>query len=201
MPAGLEAIFNNHGSVLLDDNYHNLAVVAEGTQANWPGYDGASLIAVRSADFAQTSYQWWKFGDPVAPVANNAGLQVFNASGALVFDSRLRYARVVDVFAGPTLEVNTVTRTYTAGRTYAVITAKRANFMEQEVRDDPFSPPGWYNYRRRWWSCRARYSGASIIAGWHALAWGDWSGALQVIPNPITDDRVSQFMVLDVTGY
>lgn len=197
MPAGL-LIYNDHNTVLIDNEYQNLAVVSQGTQSNPPSYDGSNLTAIKATSLAHTSYSWWKFGNPVAPTGN-AGLQVFDAAGNLTFDSRLKYARVIDVFTGPT--TGTATHTYDAGRSYAVITAKRGWKTEQETRQDPDEPPGIQNYRRRFILARCYVSGASVIAGWHTGPWGNWSGPIQTPPAPPTNDSWAQYMVLDVTGY
>lgn len=194
MPAGI-IIYNDHETVLIDDTYSNLSVRSKGTQASSPPATG--VTAYRYTSLTLDAHSWWNFNRPIA--LGTYGLQVFDAAGNCTFDAAQQYARVVDVFNGPA--TGTITKTYTAGRVYAVVTAKRGLKTEQEVRPDPSSPAGWYNYRRQLFLARAYASGASIIAGWHANPLGEWSPPIQVVPSPTAADAASQFMVLDVTGY
>ena len=130
MPAGLE-IINTSGSVLIDENYKNLAVSASGSFTFVAGDFGRvnvsipyiangirnPIIAIRVTggyagvrntninDIALTAtavffgdtgatVEWWCFDIPT--VVSTSGLQVYNSSGELVFDSGNQYARVID---------------------------------------------------------------------------------------------------------
>lgn len=57
------------------------------------------------------------FGDPPA-VSENAGLQIYNSAGGLVFDASRRYMRVVDIIVDTN---HTGTNVYPAGKTYATV--------------------------------------------------------------------------------
>lgn len=198
MPAGIQ-VFSSAGTVQIDENYRNMAVREKGTQATPPTVPGAGLLAYQRSDMAGTNYTWWRYDAP-QPSGAHYGLQVFNAAGNVIFDATLQYARVVDMFMGPAS--GTLTKTYAAGRAYAVITGKRGVLVEQQVRADPDSGHPFYNYRRRFIQSRTYVSGNQVIAGWYTPAWADnWSGPLMVIPDPAADDTAAQYIVLDVTGY
>jgi len=198
MPAGIQ-IINSAGTVQIDETYRNLALREQGTQAGPPAVPGTGMLAFKYSDLGGATYKWWRFDVPI-PSGATHGLQIFNAAGECTFDAMLKYARVVDVFAGPTS--GTVTKSYASGREYAVIMVKRGVIVEQQVRNDPGSPPGWYNYRRRFIQSRAYVSGSQVIAGWYTPEWADsWSGPLQVVPSPTMDDTAAQYIVVDSTGY
>ncbi len=123
--AGLQ-VFNDNGSILIDQNYVNLALrgkgtVAIGTNAANGGYLGTELfgitlgqpplIAIRSSGFVSIAdvgldrfsyhlakgvetFDYWFFGPPPVSTARY-GLQVFDDSGKLVFDSNLGYVRMM----------------------------------------------------------------------------------------------------------
>jgi len=181
MAFGIE-VENNHGTLLLDATYRNLAVTSASTGGVVAVGDGRSF----------------RFDVPTPP-GPGWGAQVFTASGQCVFDSRLKYARVVDTLSGPLS--GSTTHTYPAGRQYAVITNKRAVEMSYEVRDAPGSPAGWYNYRAIFRRCLPSVSGNMVTLAWGVFGTGDWSPPVQVIPTPATADYQSRFVVLDVTGY
>lgn len=86
-------------------------------------FDDATLndyaLNVKS-DSAQ--FDCFLFRDQALASGANHGLQVFNAAGTMVYDSALKYLRVVDFF---TEDVTASwTRSYTAGRRYAVCVNK-----------------------------------------------------------------------------
>lgn len=150
MPAGLQ-VLNNFGTLLIDDTSANMTFASRGAATTIdPGPDFAQkLVAVPSpaatpayairhasvpvmlvgaspagfivASHLQTaSVEWYKFDGPPPPVSNY-GLQVRDAAGRLMFDSNRKVARVHDVVPLSLANNYTATRTYTAGRTYAVI--------------------------------------------------------------------------------
>lgn len=199
MPAGI-IIYNAGGTVQIDDTYRNLAVSESGTQAASPTVPGSGVLAYQYAALTGGNYKWWRFDVPT-PTSATYGFQVFDAAGNCTFDALQKYARVVDSFAGPAT-ATTITKTYTAGRQYAVITTKRGAKVEQEVRAATGMPSGWYEYRRRIIGARAYVSGVQVIAGWSNPTWPEtWNGPIQVVPTPAMDDTASQYLVLDVTGY
>lgn len=218
MPAGI-IVYNDHGSVLIDANYANLGKRAKGTLTatgtaaqsspespvfalNGTGLAAVSDITNGVAGIVKAGTDtttWYSFDRPTA--VGTAGLQVFDATGKLVFDAANQYARVVDVFSGADQVAWSQSRTYTSGRTYAVATLKRARWTEEETRPDPVQPVGWYNYRRRFVFAGSQVSGATVTVAQVATAWGEWSGPLQVIPPLPAGDYSAQFAVIDVTGY
>lgn len=200
MPTGIQVI-GASGSVQIDENYRNLALREKGTHANPPVNNGQGLVAYKYNSAVGDTYDWWRFDEPQF-TQSNYGLQLFDANGNVIFDATQKYARMVDLFPGH--PVDTVTRTYPAGRTYAVITAKRGLIVERQVRPDPESGHPWYNYRTRFITARAYVSGNQVVASWWGPEWHDldtWSPPIQVIPNTTAPDRVSQFIVVDVTNY
>lgn len=66
-----------------------------------------------------TSFDYWIFDSPSSSAAT-MGMLVWDASGALVFDSGLKYLRIADL---KTISAASGSQAYTSGRTYAAITA------------------------------------------------------------------------------
>ena len=188
MPAGIY-VLNNSGSILIDDTYSNLSMSSKGTGTA----PSTGVNAFRGS-------QWFNFDAPAG--ASSFGMQVFDSSGNVVFDALEKYARVVDVIAGPAYGDPNVTATYQSGRTYAAVVSKRSARHEREVRDDPDSPPGWYNYRDRIRTAVAAFSGATVTIAWNSPAWpAEWSPPIQNVPAPPALDNNSRFIIIDVTGY
>lgn len=153
MAAGIR-IINNVGTVLIDNNYSNLALRQKGTEVVPGGGPSAPFVAITngvdspciailsdrpavvrninnasSPRFAlrgrdgpvSTNVEYFIFDKPLQSMAvGSVGIVVKTAAGVVCFDSRLKYARVVDVFGGPALADWVGTRTYAAGRKYAV---------------------------------------------------------------------------------
>lgn len=202
MTAGIQAITNNHGTILIDDTYRNMAVIGNGTHANTASTPGTIYRAILSTTLDYTTYYWWDFGYPTAAPSGTGALEIRNALNQVCFNSLYQYARVVDVFDYDSY--SNLVKTYPSGRSYAIITAKRGCVVSQEVREDPDSPPGtFYNYRRKFDYARAAVFGGTITAGWTNNPYpATWSGPLSAgsIPSPM-DDTKATFIVLDVTGY
>lgn len=199
MRAGIE-IKNNHGTVLLDETYKNFAYVEGGTLT-------PALYAIQRTTLGGNATRSFRFQPPPA-LGPGAALQLFNAAQECTFDSRHKYARVVDEFAGPVSDISTITKTYPSGRSYAVIHARRGWFVEQEVRPTgeyggPNGNTPYYEYRRRFWEAMCTTNGNQVVAGWAPLNdWIDqWTGPVMFIPQPKEGDRNCRFIVLDVTGY
>lgn len=201
MAAGFQAVLNNHGSVLIDDTYRNMAVLAKGTQATGTHDPNRVYTATQSDDIEQSTYRWWDFGFPTAMPSNGAGIEIRNAANEVCFNSMLQYARVVDVFNYN--QSSNLQKTYPSGRSYAVITAKRGTKVTREVRPDPNSPPNsYYNYRQKFDFAGCRVVSNVITAGWTNRPYTmDWTPPLMVLPpQPMSDNAVT-FIVIDVTGY
>jgi len=133
---------------------------------------------------------YYMFDKPLSSLAvGNAGLKVYNASGQLTFDSRLKYARVVDIFGGETQGQWVGTRTYAAGRKYAV-----AQLRSAWRKSTSNAGGGFYDLTFR--TSMARVVDNQVIT------------SLQIesvkieFDRPLNIDNMSaQFAVLDVTGY
>ena len=125
MTVGYE-VLNDSGSILLDANYPNLALVARGTVNIAPNtYAGGTygtvsvpatgmpLVFLRSAGFAAvadarpgsftyfmatgvTTLDYWAFAPP-QDVGARFGMQVYTDRGSLAFDAAQRYLRIAGV--------------------------------------------------------------------------------------------------------
>lgn len=144
------------------------------------GRDGDTAIDV----------DYYMFDKPLASLASgNAGLQVFSPSGVLTFDSRLQYARVVDIFGGDTQGAWAGTRTYPAGRKYAVAQLKTA-----WRKSTTNAGGGFYNLTYR--SSMARVVDNQVITSFQI-------DTIKIeFDRPLNiDNMAATFAVLDVTGY
>ena len=122
MTVGFEVI-NDHGSILIDANYPNLALVAQGTvnvgsNTSSGGKSGtitvpntgkpavfvrsAGLVAIIDAQPGTftyllangvTTFDYWVFAPPQS-IPRNFGAQIFDANGKLCFDAAQNYMRV-----------------------------------------------------------------------------------------------------------
>jgi hypothetical protein len=225
MTAGV-LIYNNANTVLIDDNYSNLAVrysgwvtlgASETMRTVALGAMELPIVATRGNQFCRgvinlardgiiiqgvpgTSIQYFMFDRPIASGA--AGLQVFDTVRRLVFDSSRQYARVRDAFAGQQLTAWTGTRTYDAGRVYAMAQLKGAFRETLESKQDPNSPPGWFLPRRTMYASAARISGASVVTDLVTFVEGAWSELPVKNPgSPRTPDYAAAIAIIDVTGY
>jgi len=81
---------------------------------------GTWTVDVFVNDPSGTAFTLYVFGEPIAS-ADTMGFRVFNASGGLVFDSNLKYLRVIDFWNKPFQSGGTPfeTRTYASGLTLA----------------------------------------------------------------------------------
>ena len=219
MPAGLE-IINTSGTVLIDENYQNLAVRAKGTvgissaalKRATVAMSGVSspMIALASAsafsgiknvlsDLSQFTIQgeappasnvdYFIFDVPLASGLSH-GLQVFNTAGTLVFDAGNKYARVVDVYGGPNTSDWTPSRTYAAGRTYAVVQLKRA-YRKQVV-----AVGGGGGFDVTWYMSGSRVV-SNVVTG-KMIIYKEQNVASA--PAAVNDNS-AMFAVIDVTGY
>lgn len=223
MTTGLQ-IVNDAGTILIDENYTNLALRLKGTVTL--DSDGVALVAVaglaspvvavrcttaqaygelgsgntslRIRGNPGASVTYYIFDTPVGSGLHQ-GLQVFNAAGVLCFDSGRSYARVRAAITG---DIRTAVGTYTydSGRTYAVAFPTKGR-----VRDwDSISsrcPPDQFKYRRRAWDGAAQVSGSSVILSFwqwrNETSYGDCTNREPKIFNSYP----FAMMVLDVTGY
>lgn len=218
MAHGIEVI-NDHGTILIDDKYSNLAVRHQGTLAAGAGLRTVSVPglndpvpAIRSTAYSATASRqgstgyiwsaggaqvhWYVFDTPQG--SGGYGLQVFTASGQVAFDSNRKYARVRAVQSG------VGSQTYDSGRLYAVATLSPARRRRVETRPDP--APGSqlvfvdiYDEQ----VC-ARVNGATVQTEWQTIiaAPGLLPQDPGTVPQGWSDPASNaQFAVIDVTGY
>lgn len=123
MAVGYEVI-NDSGSILLDANYLNLALIAKGTidigrNTNQGGSSGQvtvpatgpNMVFIRSSGFAAvtlsadgwfnyflgfgaTRFDYWVFAPP-RDIGAKYGMQVYTEDGILAFDASQRYLRII----------------------------------------------------------------------------------------------------------
>ena len=192
MPAGI-IVYNTSGTVQIDDTYRNMALRAKSSS----GTPTASGLYAYQRNETSGSVSWWQYDWPDTPTST-FGFQVFDASGNCTFDAMQKYARVVDVFAGPINLAGAVTKTYPSGRSYAVITAKRGLHVDQRTRPNGAQ----VDYQRRFVRPISYVAGANVSVKWTLPEWPTaWIGPVSTAPAPTADDLSSQFIVLDVTDH
>lgn len=215
MPAGL-TIYNSFGTIQIDENYRNMMVSNSGTNGtptatniSWP------LCALKSTSLSLaytltstssvsytvvgggSGYNWYVF-DLKSTVSSNIGLQVYNQLGELVYDSAQKPMRIVDyvVFTNES-EWNNVSRTYPAGRDYAVIIGSYATKFTSESLGK--SACGWDIQQDGYYS-GASVNGNVINFGWVQIK----NDLLECEPNRIDYSRVNprlEVIVIDVTNF
>jgi hypothetical protein len=218
MSVGL-TIINNYGTILIDENYKNLALRQKTATAtttplgrvtvpmsgmNTPmvalasaQYTGVKSIRsdlasflIQGRDIGTDAVTAYVFDEPQASGVV-AGLLVYNAAGQLTFDSGNKYARVVDVFGGAALADWQPLRSYAAGRNYAVVCLKRA--YRKEVINN-----GGGNYDIRWYMSGTRVVNETVQGS--MIRYKEDNVNAGSAPAQVTDYS-AQFAVLDVTGY
>ncbi|GEM_PF-6981959 len=234
MPAGFQAFNTATGSVQVDENYANLALLTKVTitsaaNGNWAATATLSVasptmpvVAVQSAVFVQLFrvYQsggnWtfvyhaasagaaincYVFGKPVAPSGSGAGLQVFDASGSLTFDSRLKYARVAQMISGASY-ASTPAVTLPSGRTYAAVQCRYAGEYELAVQEDDGGPSGSLNQREDFrGGLGLRIAGNVATPGYFQVFYRLMPTTLNVNDGYFVQWQPYQWLILDVTGY
>ena len=213
MPAGL-IIYNDHGTILIDENYTNMSVVSSGMvttadvgiteetkyAATLPFMPAAGeKIALRSSLYCMVQgnevvasgegiVYWYRFGAPVMS-NNNAGLRIFNAAGQLTFDSGRQCARVSGSVSGSIYTPSS--QTFTPGRVYAVIQGRRGVRCTRKRYNDGF---GNLYFAKTFRSTASRVNGASI-------EWSEVVSHFYVSDNPEWASPNYSAYVVDVTGY
>ena len=133
---------------------------------------------------------YYMFDKPLfQPTNGEALIQLFNAAGQVTFDSRLKYARVIDVFGGATQAEWATTKTYAAGRKYAVVQLRTA-WRRSTVR------AGGGRYTLSYRSAMARVVGNQVITSFQVdTVKENFNRPLEL------SDMGATFAVIDVTGY
>lgn len=217
MPAGI-IVYNDYDTVLIDDNYANLAVKASGTLSASAGSRVVALaspdkpvMAVRSTDYAAAAsasgpnaliwsaggaaVTWYQFDTPTN--SGDYGFQVFNAAGKLTFDAIQKYARVRGLMSG------VASQTFDAGRAYAVAILSPARRRRIETRPD--TPPSTLVYVDIYdEGIVPRVVGATVSTAWQTIVFAP--GLLPQDPGTVPagwadNPANAQFAVIDVTGY
>lgn len=179
-----------------------IAYAATGTlQVNGP----QAFTNVSGADLTLT---WYVFDVGVGTGAS-FGCQVFNAAGQLIFDAAGKQARVRDYstsLAGNGDPADWVgTRTYDAGRSYAVVFGRIGDFQKvtyvpgtTPTDPNPHYPlPGEAHYiiEKFRTAFRAVSGGVEFTANRYQFLLSTGTGS------PVFSDSRMQMMALDVTGY
>lgn len=184
MTAGIR-VFNTSGHLLIDDRFKGLALKPVANAV-------AGDIHVKDA-----SGREYVFGD-VPALGAGVGMRVFSSvDHSVVFDSRNKYIRVVDSFTA-NIGAAPATRTYTAGRAYAVgavgyamrVVTTQANIKPVAASVDcDITLPG------------ISVSGAQVTIG--SLTSSDLWGVPAGTPAGavVIDRRPWTAVVVDVTGY
>lgn len=125
MPAGIK-IINDFGTILIDDTYPTLCVLAQGSSTldgNGSAFIGnyGGKVAVRSSAYVGHQYfnyvegyaqgiylfgppgasvEWWVYAQPQG-TPSSFGLLIRNGANEVMFDAGKKAARVVDLRSGP----------------------------------------------------------------------------------------------------
>jgi len=206
MPQGLQVI-GDHGVLQIDELYRNMAKRASGTWGT-PSLANAvsAIIANRTLNTAGvhigglnisgSTWEWkartspistsyWIFDVPVS--TGNIGLQVFDATGALVFDSINDYLKVVGVYELNYPSTPFAGYTQPGGKTHAWIQMD-GGFWEKDNISGLTDQGGYAVYM----------NGSGQLVTVHTLALGTRSGA--AVNGSIINIRKPRVVVVDVTG-
>src|SRR5690606_32679498 len=106
MPAGI-IVYNDSGTIQIDENYQNLFVVASGTGGTVPSKSGFSDVAMVAAQNSATEYvgfgfsvspttKWWVLDTlPSNTPDPGYGFRVWTDAGKLAFDATRKPARYI----------------------------------------------------------------------------------------------------------
>ena len=152
MTTGIQ-VYNDYGSILVDENYSNLAVRQKGSATiSSYGYITtfkvpnctSPMVAVQASNGLANASTWldsdgttlnvYIGGDPGTAVTwwvfdvpiNPAsyGLVIYKSDGSLAFDATKQYIRIVDVVSGSDFPTPPYTKSYPSGRSYGFVTLK-----------------------------------------------------------------------------
>lgn len=228
MPAGI-IIYNDAGTVLLDDTYPNMTLRAKGSVTIGAG--GSSVVTVSGATASArmawrssspvfsfpggggngswTVYapegavvDWYCFDKPIAGTST-FGLCVYDSTGALTFEFSSAAARIRAAINATTQAGWATTFTYDTGKTYAVM-FQQAAFLLQTIYTPAGAtyPANYYFQHVDRYHSSAAVSGASVTFSLRKT----FTGVDQDMPTQTPTqrpDRVSNAMsalILDVTG-
>ena len=213
MAVGMQ-IIGSHGVYQVDQTYRNLCKVAKGALANTISLAGSvsPLMAIRSTDTSGTlvlyitisgsTYTWnsqptpsattyWLFDVPPTSPATGIGLQIFDASGVVVFDTFNEYMKIVGVYTlgYPGSPFTGVTEP--TGSAYAYVQTDAGRWTQAMGNNN--TKVGGYAIAMvavaGGFQMQTYYSTSIIVTGGGGTTAG-----------PIVDVRQPQVLLLDVTG-
>lgn len=208
MPAGI-TVYNDSGTIQIDENYQNLFVVASGTGGTIPAasnYTSAAMVAVAYTSAARYTFgssvaagvKWWVFDTlPVTAANPGYGLQVWTADGKLAFDTAWKPMRFVAA-VGPVS--GTPTFNYPSGREYAVILGRYEILVHEETSKGGGS--SWdHVYDEK--HSGAVVSGNQVTVAHWTKTHNEWNDEFEDPPQGEYDNTYGQttFYVVDVTHY
>lgn len=189
MPAGMQSI-SDYGTVQFDENFRTLFARNQGNGGS-PSLSPASLPLCALANNVLTGVSglvsggsitygpalpagclWYVF-DVLAggPSGATYGFQIFDAAGNCTFDAAGKMMRLVDAFGGNTEAHWIGTRTYPAGRNYAVIVAKTGYwYTEQTIKSG-----GLWRHIDTMRYTGTRVSGNQVITDWYTYRVDDYT--------------------------
>ncbi|MBQ4853228.1 hypothetical protein IMW82_00845 [Rhodanobacter sp. B2A1Ga4] len=155
---------------------------------------GACLVDIVALGGVGTSVDYYIFDLPQPIAGDNAGLQVFNAAGDMVFSSSHRYVRIVGSItasAGPSLPSNSIT--LAAGKTYAVMQNNPMAYAKIVNQSPVPGEQDWYLYSMRGCFKVASNVITAVASEFAAVHYG------VTVPPPYSVAATG--FVVDVTGY
>jgi hypothetical protein len=148
-------------------------------------------------DYYNRSLNYWIFNIPSAVQSASGILQLFDATGKLVFDSNLKYMRIFRFYQTPK-DTSTIASDLITGRSYAAINVV-PYFYRQHIRRDPSLPGAPYSFIDGNAVGIYSRSGNSLLS---TLATTYQS--INNSDNPVgyvDDVNNGRLMLIDVTGY
>lgn len=185
-------IINDAGTILIDDKYPNMALLAQGTGTP-PAPGPGEFIAEGGGG------KWFRFG-PLASTSTY-GLVIMAADGRVIFDALWGYARVVDILSGTALPPSPIVKTYPAGRVYAAVRLKWGRSMFWNVR---YMAQNQFQYYQVYKTLGYAFSGATITI--NTIVFDSWEDAPrlpigQYPQQPGVESQDWTLAILDVTGF
>lgn len=150
-------------------------------------------FAIYNGENANSNVQWFHFDNSDNNGAGNSGVQVFNASQRLVFDSNKKYLRVLDYWVRST--GNLETRSYPGKKVAVIMCDYGYRFVVQNSPADPGSTT--HKFLQSQLDCaKASTSNLSIelTATW-TNAYAPYNGERD------TGEGPSRWLVVDVTNF
>lgn len=209
-------IVNDHGTILIDDTFHNIAIVQQGTvtipgggSVQIPAAAPGEQVAIRSSAICAclgslliaapgTVVSWYRFGRPTAQ--GQYGFRVRDAAGNVTFDSSFKYARVAGSHTAKLSTFHDIP--LPAGRIYAVIMAREAIEQQVDLRPfEPLQPAPPYAFDATVRNSGSQSVGNVVTIGWVQTMTYDNLGQPIFTPPDYFIDNEFTAHIIDVTGY